>query len=226
SAQVSSLELDRNITDNTAIAVTTVIPITDLSVSIAVAPDVTGVGQPLTYTVNVLNNGPNPALGVKLTDIFPEGFEFVAARANQGTCTNISGTVFCDFGLLGRLRTATMILTAKPTRVGLLTNEVSVDSLGIDPSPVNNQSAVGNDIVPDANLSINLSSPEVVMVGSNLTYVINVINNGPKQARGVQLIDALPFGFIFISAETTQGAFLAEEGIVAVNLGDMAAGGS
>ena len=65
----------------------------DLSLSKSSSPDPVLVGQPLTYTLSVENNGPANASGVTLTDELPAETSFNSATPSQGNCTETSGTV-------------------------------------------------------------------------------------------------------------------------------------
>ena len=42
-------------------------------------------GDTITYTVTLSNNGPNTATGVQVTDLLPAGLSFVSATPSQGT---------------------------------------------------------------------------------------------------------------------------------------------
>ncbi len=63
----------------------------DLAVSQTDAPDPARVGQALTYTITVRNNGPKAATGVTLTDTLPKNAGFGAPprtdEANPGNCS-------------------------------------------------------------------------------------------------------------------------------------------
>lgn len=71
----------------------------DLSLSIADLPDPVFVGDNLTYTVSVINNGPVNAADVVLTQDLPGSVNFVSAVPQQGSCSESSGTVTCDLGI-------------------------------------------------------------------------------------------------------------------------------
>ena len=43
------------------------------------------VGDTITFTVTLTNNGPNAATSVQVTDLLPAGLTFVSATPSQGT---------------------------------------------------------------------------------------------------------------------------------------------
>lgn len=57
-----------------------------------------------------------------------------------------------------------------------------------------------------ADLSVDKSGPGSAHVADELTYVIDVTNLGPNQAEPVTVIDVLPAGVVFVSAEAETGA--------------------
>ena len=52
----------------------------------------------MTYTLSVNNGGPNPALGVVVTDTLPANAAFISATPSQGSCTNAGDIVTCSLG--------------------------------------------------------------------------------------------------------------------------------
>lgn len=81
-------------------------------------------------------------------------------------------------------------------------------------------------IQPAVNLSANVvSTPSPVVVGSNLTYTINVTNYGPSTATAVSLSDVLPPTATFVSASPS-GYTLAGNVLTFTNLGSMPLGAS
>lgn len=79
---------------------------------------------------------------------------------------------------------------------------------------------------PLSDLSITkTSTPPAGRIGQNLTYVLTVTNNGPTQATGVQVTDALPAGLTWVSTTPSQGS-CSGTSTVTCNLGDLASGAS
>ncbi len=56
----------------------------DLSVTKTVGPDPVAAGDTLTYTITVTNYGPDPVVGIELTDILPEHVVLVSASGSSG----------------------------------------------------------------------------------------------------------------------------------------------
>ena len=58
-----------------------------------------------------------------------------------------------------------------------------------------------------------------VLLGSNITYTITVLNNGPALATNVVVSDVLPTEVAFVSAVTSQGTSTQSAGLVTADLG-------
>src|SRR5262249_37007971 len=74
-----------------------------------------------------------------------------------------------------------------------------------DPDPSDNSVTDTDTLTPQADLSIAKSDGTTGAVpGTNTTYTITVVNNGPSSVTGAVVSDALPTGPTFVSA--TNGA--------------------
>src|SRR5207244_6789494 len=62
-------------------------PSADLSVTKTDSPDPVHIGQNLTYTIKVTNNGPDAATGVTANDALPKNAGYGSTSTTQGTCT-------------------------------------------------------------------------------------------------------------------------------------------
>ncbi len=84
----------------------------DLVVTKTADPPVARPGDNVTYTINVINNGPGDADGVVVTDVLPAGTHFVDA---SDECTEASGTVTCALGSIDAGYDAEVWITVKVT---------------------------------------------------------------------------------------------------------------
>jgi len=140
-AEVTAAEDDPDLTNNQDSEDTEVQGIADLSIVKADQPDPVVVGQDLSYTLVVTNNGPSLATNVVLSDTLPSGVIFVSAVPSQGSCTYAAGAVTCNLGTIPNGGTATVTITIQPTvnNIGTIVNVAEVMSDALDPNPNNNQ---------------------------------------------------------------------------------------
>jgi len=228
-ATVTGNVTDPSSANNTAQAVTTVnAPSTataDLAITKTAAPEPVQMGNNLTYTVTVTNNGPtDPATGVILTDSLPAGVTFVSATPGQGTCNQAGVTVSCNLGNIAMATPVVTTIVATPAQAGQITNTATVAGNEIDNSPANNTAQAittvnaapappppppppppASDPAQGADLSLRkLASVNPVAGGSLLVYTLNIENRGPLTAKDV-VNDSLPKGLNFILAAPSQG---------------------
>lgn len=84
----------------------------------------------------------------------------------------------------------------------------------------------GTEVPGVANLELTMvDSPDPTPQRNEVTYTIEVTNNGPETADNVLLTDQLPIGPRFISAITTQGTCLGND-VISCNLGSILNGES
>lgn len=205
-ASVSATEFDPNTVNNTVTEMTTVNPAANLSVTKSDSPDPVNVGNNLTYTITVTNNGPNNATGVTVTDTLPSTVTFVSASSG---CTHSSGTVTCTIGNLAASANTSVTITVTPQAgaVPSITNSVSVTGNEFDPNGTNNSANESTTVNPTANISVTKSgSSSSIQYGQNVTYTVTVTNNGPNNATGVTMTDTLPSGLVLVSATPSQGS--------------------
>ncbi|MBI4338077.1 MAG: DUF11 domain-containing protein [Chloroflexi bacterium] len=202
----------------------------DVRVTKADAPDPVLVGQDLTYTVTVTNNGPAAATGVTLTDTLPANATFISVTFSQGGCTLGVGTVTCNLANLANGASAIVTIRVRPTVAGVLTNTASVAATQQDPNAANNtvsQTTTVTAEVVNADLEVTKAdAPDPVLVGQGLTYTVTVTNKGPAAATGVTLTDTLPGNVTFGSLTFSQGSCALSGSTVTCNLGNLANGAS
>ncbi len=100
-------------------------PTSDLEVVKTVNDTTPDVGQQITYTITVSNNGPANATGVVVNDLLPSGVNFVSANASQGSYNNESG--IWNVGNLDNENSATLtiVVTVTGEQGQTITNTVS-----------------------------------------------------------------------------------------------------
>jgi uncharacterized repeat protein (TIGR01451 family) len=115
-------------------------PRADLSLTDSDSPDPASIGELLTYTLDVTNNGPSSAGGVSLTDLLPKNVRLRSARSDHGRCAQRTPRrIECNLAEISSGETATVTIVARPTRAGTLLNTATVrESQAIDPDLSNN----------------------------------------------------------------------------------------
>jgi uncharacterized repeat protein (TIGR01451 family) len=150
-ATVSSTTFDPNLLNNTASASVTVSSVSaDLAVFKTGFPDPAFTGKTLTYTINVINNGPDPASNVELSDPLPPNTTlFSVPTTSRGFCQPTpvvggTGTVRCELGPMAASDTATITIVVNVNAPGgsSVTNTASVTSNTLDPNLSNNSSTI------------------------------------------------------------------------------------
>jgi uncharacterized repeat protein (TIGR01451 family) len=215
-ASVSSSSTDNTPGNNNSTANTNVIFTADLSIN-KTATATAAQGTNVTYNISLMNNGPNPATAVSLTDALPANTTFVSTAQNTGpafSCTNPSvgtnGTITCTNASMASGATATFTITATVSAsapLGTLNNTANATTTSTDPTTPNSSTA-GTAITP-GNADVGVSktaAPGPYGTGNNLTYTIAVNNAGPAAAANVSVTDAIPAGTTFVSATPTQGS--------------------
>jgi uncharacterized repeat protein (TIGR01451 family)/CSLREA domain-containing protein len=110
----------------------------DLEISKADSPDPVTVGDNLTYTITVTNNGPDAATNVVVTDTLPSGVTFVSASPG---CVHAAGVVTCNLGTIAVGDSVTITIVVTVTAPGTISNTATVTSDTLDPNTANNSDA-------------------------------------------------------------------------------------
>ena len=160
------------------------VPQADLAIAKS-GPASANVGQNVTYTITVTNNGPDQATGVTVNDSIPPGETLVSASASQGTC---SGSVTCSLGTLASGAQATVTVIAKAVSSGSLSDTATVAGQQLDPNLANNTASATTIVsaitgAPATSvLRIRMAGlPACIRNGASLR--INVAGAGIKQVK-------------------------------------------
>jgi uncharacterized repeat protein (TIGR01451 family) len=184
----------------------------DLAITKSIDNPKPNVGDVVTYTVTVTNNGPDDATGVTVGDWLPADHVLQSATPSQGTYDAAKGV--WTVGGIKNGASVTLTLKAKVTMAypGDLfarpTNYAFIKhSDECDPDKKNNFTEV-SDSPQQADLEVTKSvdNPTPNM-GDTLTYTVTVTNHGPTQATGVDVSDLLPDGLLLVKATPSQGIY-------------------
>jgi large repetitive protein len=182
----------------------------DLSVSKTVNDSTPNVGDTITFTIVVTNNGPTNTTGVAVTDILPLGLTFAGASATQGSYDSSSGV--WTVGNLNNGASATLSLQAQvlPNAAGgVVTNTATISSFVL-PDPVDANNSDSDFVsVPQADMQlvskvVNDNTPDA---SAAVTFTITIRNNGPDAATNVIVNDPLPAGLSCVGGVTVNGSY-------------------
>ncbi|MBA3780411.1 MAG: DUF11 domain-containing protein [Nocardioides sp.] len=183
--------------NNSASATTEIMSSADVSVD-KTGPATAVAGTNAQWTLQVTNNGPSTANGVRLTDALPAGVTFVSATSTPAgvTCTAAAGAVTCPVGALTPNASVTVTVTAAidsgVTAGTALRNVGAVSSQTSDPTPGNNSADHTTTVSESSNVRLSKSADPVTLVpGAESVYLLDVTNDGPSDARNVVVTDVL-----------------------------------
>jgi uncharacterized repeat protein (TIGR01451 family) len=214
-------QFDPDTSNNTA-SVTVTPQQADLALAKVVTEVAPTVGQSVTFTVTVSNNGPDEATNVVVSDPLAPGLHFQSAFPDQGTYDPATG--LWTVGTLPQGTSSSLTITAQVT-VAVVTNTAAVaHSDQFDPDTTNNTASITVD-PQSADLAVSKTADNTRPdVGSAVVFTVTVVNHGPDPATDVTVLDKLPAGLDFIAATVSQGTYDPSVGLWTV--GTLAANGS
>jgi uncharacterized repeat protein (TIGR01451 family) len=173
----------------------------DLQIVKKAKPTSVYVGQRVTYTLVVTNNGPDTATGVKVTDTFNRSGSFVSVKTTQGSCTKSSPTT-CSLGTIKAKKKVTITVVIKPRTSGCKQrNAGSVTGVGTDSNPANNLSRADICAKPVPLRLTKVADRHTLRAGDLVGYTIRVSNPTAGEARNVKVCDDLPSGLVYVSSK-------------------------
>ncbi|HUJ40706.1 MAG TPA: C25 family cysteine peptidase, partial [Candidatus Acidoferrales bacterium] len=241
-ASVTSGTNDPNFGNNTATVQTVVSAATaaDESITVSATPNPVAAGGTITYTVVAMNSGPAAAVQPVITFpvVGPSTFQSLTPPVGW-TCINPgvgnTGSIVCRIGSLAAGGNGTFtIVTAVPAGTAggtVIATTANIGCLTPDPTYANNTATTTEVVAAAGQADVGITgtvSPNPVLAGNNITYLLTVTNNGPSptSAAAVMVTDTLPAGVTFVSATPTAGSCGFAAGVITCSLGTLAAGAS
>ena len=229
-ASVTTSTTDPNASNDSTSEDTTIATAADVSVAKIDSADPVNAGTGFSYTVTVSNAGPSDATLVQLADVLPSEVTFVSAVPDQGSCSELVGTVTCDLGMVvdgGSVDVVIAVSVPVDTAAGPIMNNASVSTSTSDPNAANDATSEDTTIATSADISVSkVDSADPVPAGTGFSYMVTVSNAGPSDATLVQLADTLPTEVTYVSATPAQGSCSEAAGVVTCDLGTMTPGAS
>jgi uncharacterized repeat protein (TIGR01451 family) len=134
------------------------------------APSLVSGGPNLSYAFTVINEGPQDASNVTVTDRLPAGVSFASSTSSQGSCTQANLVVSCNLGSVVSGAQATVSVSFTPTASGMIVNSASVAATEPDLNMTNNGSTQSTQVFT---LKVARSGSGSGTVASNGSTVIN-----------------------------------------------------
>ena len=167
-------------------------PEADLSVVLDDAPDPVTVGETLTYTATIANDGPSAATTVAFQLPLPADTTFASIVVDPDfNCTTPSvgsaGTVDCTAASLLPASThdIEIVVDVSPSATGSIDAGATVTASTGDTNTGNNSADASTAVTVGTDLSISIDNARNgVLVGDALIYSVQVDNNGPVAANG------------------------------------------
>ncbi|WP_238946266.1 CARDB domain-containing protein [Vandammella animalimorsus] len=165
------------------------------------------VGDEVTFTITVINNGPSAAQAVSVSEQLPSGYTLVSATPSVGAWNAPTWTV----GNLAEAAVETLTVKATVNATGDYVNTATVSSTttpGDDPSNNSDTATVTPKAKADVRLSKTVDKTDA-SVGDEVTFTITVTNDGPSTAQAVTVNEQLPSGYTLVSATPGVGNYTA-----------------
>lgn len=180
-------------------------------------------GQAVSYSLVYANDGPAAADNVTVVDTLPAGVSYVSASPPP---SSVSGqTITWNLGTLanGASGTITVNTTVAAGANGQVTNQAQISTTTTNDTPGDNTSTSTTNVIRP-NVTIQKAGPATVTVGNVLAYTLSYANNGSANASGVTVVDTLPNGVSYVSANPAPSSVVGQ--VITWNLGTVAAAAS
>jgi uncharacterized repeat protein (TIGR01451 family) len=249
-ASTTSTTPDSDPNGNSSTAVVTVAGANqfDLIDSSSASPNPVLAGKNITFAQTVTNAGPSASTAgaAVFSGSVPAGTTFDSLGIPTGwICLTLpavgsTGPISCCPGTGTSCSTTATIASGATLQFPLVVTVAAGTTSGTKISNTSNIAPTVNDVNSSNNMTvastfvgsptqsdmaiIKTVAPQPVNQGTNLTYTLQVSNNGPGVGLGVSVLDPLPNEVTFASVSTTQGTCSQAGGTVSCSIGTMSVG--
>jgi gliding motility-associated-like protein/uncharacterized repeat protein (TIGR01451 family) len=161
------------------------------------APTTIAAGNTISYTITVNNNGPSNANAVAINDIINSNI------TNVSWVSTTTGLATITSGATGSGNTLNSIVNIPAgannmvnfTITGIVnpsfTGNIANTATATNGSNIISSPTLNTNVVATPSLMIKKSGPTNIIAGETITYSIDVNNNGPSNANGITITDAV-----------------------------------
>lgn len=220
-ASVSGAELDPDLANNATTITLVPEDLADLSLTGVLSNPTPTLGGPVTLLITLTNNGQTASNGAQVQQIFASGYTFVASTPSNGTYDPVTG-IWSGLNIPAG-SSETLSLDLNVSDLADLQIQGIATSASQDPELSNNFYLLNPTSSTETDLEVQLAVDNATPnAGDTILFTVSAINNGPSNATGVSVTDALPTGYVYVSATASVGAYDAATGDWYV--GNLAAG--
>jgi uncharacterized repeat protein (TIGR01451 family) len=219
---------DAEAPSTTADESTTVLLMSDLSISLRDVSPAVFPGDEFTINFSVSNSGPSAATGTFVTGTLPDGVRLIS----PSDCTITGRTIKCYSGGLdsGESRILSIRLVLDPGAKGELVNTFSVSGEQSDSNSEGNSITAKISITEIAELALEREDKVGPLTGvppvneGEIISEFTVTNNGPSNATNIVLTNELSMDVDVVSVTGDQADCSANGGTLVCSLSDLAKG--
>ena len=183
--KVNGTGFDSNISNNNDSETIKITPLVDLAITKVVDNANPLFDSIITYTITVVNNGPDKSFNVTVGDLLPDGVKFISSNGQYNPDTGV-----WFVGDLDANESATLKIVVQVLKIGNITNSVNVTGTGHDTNLTNNNDSVSVSVPDCVILDISkVANSTVIVAGENVGYTVVINNYGPSVANDVVLKD-------------------------------------
>ncbi len=192
----------------------------DLRLSKTVSPTQASVGETVTFTLTVTNDGTADATGVAVTDLVPDGYTVQTvndAGTQSGSSVSWTGRSVGASSSISVSFTATVDAPTQTAGEYLNTAEITAsDQQDPDSGPANDDGDQSEDdedsaavTLEDIDLELATSlSPTAGNIGDRVTVTVNLANNDAAangDGTGITVVETLPDGYDIVGGTISNG---------------------